>query len=75
MRSLFKRYKLWVDKDMVKEGMEFYVEEPWGYGLGNFFAQPGKTFPITSIWCYLKDKVLYYPGNEVSRKTNWGGRE
>jgi hypothetical protein len=40
--------KLWVDKDIVKVGLEFYVKW-WGYSLDHFFAQSGKEFPITFL--------------------------
>jgi hypothetical protein len=43
-----KQYKLWVDEDPVKIGMEFCVEW-WGNGLANFCAQPGNSVPITSL--------------------------
>jgi hypothetical protein len=53
-----KKYKLWVDEGIVKEGMGFYGKW-WGYGLANLCAQPGKKIPITSLWRYLKDRNIF----------------
>jgi hypothetical protein len=53
-----KKYKLWEDEDIVKEGIEYYMK-PLGYGLSKLCALPGKKVPISSLWRYLKDCNIF----------------
>ncbi len=53
-----KKYKHWVDEDIVKEALDFYVK-PCGYGLTQFCAQPGRKVPLTSLKRYLKDCNIF----------------
>jgi hypothetical protein len=53
-----KKYKHWVDKDIAKEALDFYVK-PCGYGLTQFCAQPGRKVPLTSLKRCLKDCNIF----------------
>ena len=53
-----KKHKHWVDKDIAKEALDFYVK-PCGYGLTQFCAQPGRKVPLTSLKRCLKDCNIF----------------
>jgi hypothetical protein len=64
-KAKLKKFKLWVDKDIVKQGVKFCIR-PQGYGFANFHAQLGKKVPVTSLQRYLKDYKI--------SKIKWVGR-
>jgi hypothetical protein len=58
LKAKNKKYKLWADKDIVKEGIEFFMK-PLSYGLSKLCALPGKKVPISSLWRYLKECNIF----------------
>jgi hypothetical protein len=58
LKTKNKIYKLWADKDIVIEGLQFFMK-PLNYGLSKYCDLPGKKVPILTLGRYLKECNIF----------------